>query len=144
MNTNYPKTLAVTIGVLAFVAFFAMFAALTGAQAATTQASGGMDGGLVAFFVIAFLAITFLPTIVANSRRHRSRVAITVLNVIAVTCTILASITAIIFGAIVIPLTGLMWIIALVWACTGDVEPLRQYVPPPQTDKRWANLRSDA
>jgi hypothetical protein len=33
MNTNYPKTLAVAVGVLAFVAFFATFASLTRAHA---------------------------------------------------------------------------------------------------------------
>ena len=33
MKTNYPKTLAVAVGGLSFVAFFAMFASLTGARA---------------------------------------------------------------------------------------------------------------
>ena len=52
-----------------------------------------------------FLAIYFIPAIVAWTRRHRQFMAIAVLNVL-------------------LGWTVLGWIGALVWACTTDVEPM--------------------
>jgi hypothetical protein len=51
--------------------------------------------------------IYFLPAIVASTRRHRNRLAIGILNLL-LGCTLLG------------------WIVAMVWACTSDVEPRPQ------------------
>lgn len=59
-------------------------------------------GGLLALFILG--GIYVLPTIVAYRRHHRQTLAITVLNV-------------------VLGWTLLGWVVALVWACTTDVEP---------------------
>jgi hypothetical protein len=53
------------------------------------------------------VVIYFLPAIVASSRRHRNRLAIGILNLL-LGCTLLG------------------WIVAMVWACTSDVEPRPQ------------------
>lgn len=50
MKTNYPKTLAVAVGVVAFVAFFATFASLSRARAAEPTLSD--DLALVAIGLI--------------------------------------------------------------------------------------------
>ena len=57
---------------------------------------------LGALWAVFFLALYFVPAIVAYKRHHRQTLAITVLNVAA-------------------GWTGLGWVAALVWACTGDV-----------------------
>jgi hypothetical protein len=45
-----------------------------------------------------------LPTIIATRRRHRQTLAIIVLNILG-------------------GWTGILWVIAVVWACTADVRP---------------------
>jgi hypothetical protein len=57
----------------------------------------------VALFVIVALAVYFLPTIVAWRRQHQSETAIMVLNLF-------------------LGWTFLGWLIALVWACTGNTK----------------------
>jgi hypothetical protein len=101
--------------------------------------------------IIILLLVVFLPSIIATTRRHRSRLAIDVLNVVAVGGTVLSLITALAMGLVVIPFTGIMWLIALVWSCTGDVDQKKLSGPnrpwhkksdfEPKVDKRWANLR---
>lgn len=53
--------------------------------------------------IIAALALYFLPSFVANARRHKNATAILVFNVF--------------FGW-----SLLGWIIALIWACANNVE----------------------
>jgi len=53
--------------------------------------------------LVLILVCYFVPAIVATLRKHRNRMAITVLNVFA-------------------GWTFIGWIAALVWACTKDVE----------------------
>ena len=74
-------------------------AALVGLAAHSVNA-----GLLVLFFLIVYL----IPSEVAYSRLHHNRLAIMVLNIF-------------------LGWSLLGWIIALVWACTSDVEP--QYEP---------------
>jgi hypothetical protein len=50
-----------------------------------------------------FLLLYFIPSIIACRRRHRQRLAIVWLNILA-------------------GFTGLGWVGAFVWACTTDVE----------------------
>lgn len=71
--------------------------------------------------------VHFLPTIVACSRRHRQRLAIFVLNLFA-------------------SWTGIGWIVALVWACTSDVEEweyvIEKRVEPHSVENRtWERAR---
>jgi len=54
-----------------------------------------------------WLAIYFAPWLVSLMRRHRSKLAIFITNLV--------------FGW-----TLLGWIIALIWACTGNVEEKRK------------------
>jgi Superinfection immunity protein len=63
------------------------------------------EGLLVILFVwLCLIAIYLLPSTVAKRRRHNNRLAITVLNVL-------------------LGWSGIAWVIAMVWACTKDVEP---------------------
>jgi hypothetical protein len=59
-----------------------------------------MDG-MTWLIIIALLY--FVPAIVAGTRRHRNRMAITVLNIF-------------------VGWTFIGWVIALVWACTSNVQ----------------------
>jgi len=107
--------------------------------------------------------IAFLPLIVAECRRHRNGLAIAVLNICAVLFGVGSLFLSIIIGVIGFPIGAVMWIAALVWACTNNVRPrseLRRsadqgggYLPwhngmakrlqPQQpVDKRWKNMRS--
>jgi hypothetical protein len=60
--------------------------------------------------LIVLLAIYFIPAFVACRRKHRQRLAIVWLNILA-------------------GWTVLGWVGGIVWACTTDVEP--QLPPPP-------------
>jgi hypothetical protein len=70
-----------------------------------TPAPGGF---LAAIFMIAGIAflLCLIPTLLAFKRRHRDRKAILVLSVF--------------FGWL-----PFAWVIGLIWALTGNVEPLR-------------------
>ncbi len=48
------------------------------------------------FIAIVSIAIYFIPTIIASNKNHRYKTAITILNI---------------FGG----LTGILWVVALVW-----------------------------
>jgi Superinfection immunity protein len=64
--------------------------------------------------LLVLLVLYFLPTVVASERKHRNRMAITMLNIL-------------------LGWTLLGWVIAMVWACTADVEKKRrdvQITPP--------------
>src|SRR5262245_8078774 len=63
--------------------------------------------GLLLLAVLSY----FLPAIVAGVRRHRNRLAITVLNIVSAVAS--ATIVGWMIGA-------LAWIVALIWACTND------------------------
>jgi hypothetical protein len=75
------------------------------ARAATASTDiydpGRLVAGLVALLFILFLY--FLPTLIAFSRQHRSKLAVLATNLL--------------FGWTVIG-----WCIALIWSLTGDVE----------------------
>jgi len=51
----------------------------------------------------ALVAVYFLPGFIAFRRKHRNRVAILVINIF-------------------LGLTGIGWVVALIWAFTGDIE----------------------
>jgi Superinfection immunity protein len=59
------------------------------------------------WIIVGFVTLYFVPAIVAFSRKHNSKVAILVVNFV--------------FGW---SLVG--WVIALIWACTGNAEGNRQ------------------
>jgi hypothetical protein len=54
--------------------------------------------------LVLFLVLYMLPAIVAYKRKHRQRMPITVLNLL-------------------VGWTAIGWLVAIVWACTADVEP---------------------
>jgi hypothetical protein len=54
-------------------------------------------------WLVLFLALYMLPAMVAYIRKHRQRMAITVLNLLA-------------------GWTAVGWLVAIVWACTADVD----------------------
>lgn len=58
---------------------------------------------IVVLVGIVLLGLYFVPTFVAFSRRHKQRVAIVVLNLFA-------------------GWTAILWVVALAWSFTGDVE----------------------
>jgi surface polysaccharide O-acyltransferase-like enzyme len=58
--------------------------------------------GLVVLLLI-MVPLYFLPGFIAFRRRHRNRVAILVINIF-------------------LGLTGIGWVVALIWAFTGDIE----------------------
>ena len=64
----------------------------------------GAGAGIVGLIV--FLAIYFIPTIVAYNRDHHNKTAIIVLNIVA--------------GWLLIG-----WIVALIWSCTAVKPELR-------------------
>ena len=73
------------------------------------------------------LAVSFLPAIVATVRRHRNRLAIVVLNVVAsvvafVPLLVFVLITPLPLLPIVLMLAGVPWFVAMVWACTNNAE----------------------
>jgi uncharacterized membrane protein YhaH (DUF805 family) len=80
----------------------AIAVAVTSITPALAAESGSPENalGLLALLAVAY----FLPAIVASSRRHRNRFAIGILNLL-------------------VGWTLLGWIVAMVWACTSDVEP---------------------
>jgi hypothetical protein len=82
------------------VATAAAVASITPALAAASQPDGSAGAGLLLMIGIGY----FLPAIVASIRRHRNRLAIGILNLL-------------------LGWTLLGWIVAMVWACTSDVEP---------------------
>jgi hypothetical protein len=57
--------------------------------------------------LLLIIAVYFIPAIVASTRRHRNRFAIGVLNLLG-------------------GWTLIGWVVAMVWACTSDVEPKQQ------------------
>jgi heme/copper-type cytochrome/quinol oxidase subunit 2 len=71
-----------------------------------------MDAGII--WVVLVIMLYFLPTFVAKSRHHRSGDAITLLN-------------------LVLGWTVLGWLVALIWAATGDVETAANKAPSPDT-----------
>ena len=72
--------------------------------------------------LVVILGITFLPLIVANGRRHCNRLAISVLNILVVVALFIAQLS--IFMALVLALFGIpAWVVALIWACTNNIEP---------------------
>lgn len=74
----------------------------------------GSGDGIGIFGIIVILALYFIPLMVANGRKHQNAMAIGVLNVFA-------------------GWTFIGWVIALVWACTGNTaEPSMQ----PGTDSK--------
>jgi hypothetical protein len=76
-----------------------------------TDSAQGAAGAIVLFVLIGIaILIYFLPTIVASNRSHPSTGGITALNVF-------------------LGWTALGWIIALVWACSGDYERLDAKCP---------------
>jgi hypothetical protein len=89
---------------------------------ALAQTSGGSDAsaGLLLLLLISG-AVYFLPAIVAWKRYHRNRLAIVVLNVL-------------------LGWTLVGWVVAIVWACTADVDvdlrPARK--PPIKFVDRWS------
>lgn len=85
------------------------------------------------------LALVFLPSIVAECRRHRNVLAITVLNIFALVIGIGSISLAVILGVIGFPIGTVIWIGALIWSCTNNVRPRNE---PQTVDKRWKNLRS--
>jgi RsiW-degrading membrane proteinase PrsW (M82 family) len=66
-----------------------------------------MEGLRLLVFFVAIVMFYLLPAFVADQRRHHQRLAITVLNVLA-------------------GWTAIGWIVALVWACTADVELINE------------------
>jgi hypothetical protein len=60
-----------------------------------------MLGGVLVIAIIVFLFIYMLPYLVANNRDHNDQLAIGIFNLF--------------FGW-----TGLFWLLALVWSCTGN------------------------
>ena len=69
-----------------------------------------------ALLLSVLIAVYFLPAIIASTRRHRQKLAISVLNILA-------------------GWTLIGWIVAFVWACTADVLP-----KPPVTPIRSGRL----
>lgn len=65
--------------------------------------------------ITVIVAIYFIPTITAYVRRHRQKLAILWLNVLA-------------------GWTAVGWVGGVVWACTSDVEPPRALVDLPPAD----------
>jgi hypothetical protein len=62
----------------------------------------GMTSGQHFLWLILFI-LYLLPALIAGRRRHRQKLAITVLNILA-------------------GWTAIGWLVALVWACTADVD----------------------
>jgi len=62
---------------------------------------------LMLFMIAALVAVYVLPAIVAFKRRHRNRTTILVINLL-------------------LGWTSIGWVVAMVWAFVGDVEPLPQ------------------
>jgi hypothetical protein len=83
---------------------------------ALATTSGSPEGGIG--FLLILAAVYFLPAIVASSRHHRNRLAIGILNLL-------------------LGWTVLGWIVAMVWACTSDVEPR----PEVKYTSRWSKER---
>jgi hypothetical protein len=75
-----------------------------------------MDRG---FVTTIFLLLNFLPTIVSYCRRHRNRLPITLINTLLFTLGWIAVFVAPASGLIL----GPIWLVALIWACTANVEP---------------------
>ena len=69
------------------------------------------------------LAAVLLPTFIAHYRKHRNRLAITVLNLVMAALTVLSFGTAALLGVMVVFPVGIGWVISLIWACTANVEP---------------------
>jgi fatty acid desaturase len=63
--------------------------------------------------------VALLPSIIATSRRHRSRLAIEVLNVL----TIVIAVGGVLFFGVGLVIGVPLWFVALIWSCTGNVEP---------------------
>lgn len=78
-------------GSLTFLALVAFFLSVSGQSMAWL------------LFVVIFIAIYMLPTIIAHNRHHRQRSAITALNIF-------------------VGWTFLGWVAALVWSFTADTE----------------------
>jgi hypothetical protein len=103
--------------------------------------------------LLAVIVVVFCPTIIAVCRRHRSRLAIGVLNfltsagvivlLIAGPLGILGAMFSLVTIAMIGPVLIIAWFAALVWSCTGNVEPRRQprSVVVATADPRWSNLR---
>lgn len=72
------------------------------------------------FTWLSVIALFFIPTIVANKRRHHQRLAIAVLNISGFG---IAALTAILSPSMSVRLwlglIALGWIGAIVWACTA-------------------------
>jgi hypothetical protein len=78
-----------------------------------------MDGFIILLaLTLVMLPVNFLPTIVARCRKHRYRLAITVINVIVWIATAIFTFVAtpVLLALIVV------WCWALIWACTPNVE----------------------
>ena len=60
-----------------------------------------MSDGEAIFWMLIFLAIHFLPSFVAGARNHISTLAIFMLNLL-------------------LGWTVIGWVVALIWACTGQ------------------------
>lgn len=78
--------------------------------------------------VAVFLAPLSIPWIIATVRRHGSRLAIVALNVIvmALVCPFLLALAYRDTGVVLFFLfvmAGAFWLGAIVWSCTGNVEP---------------------
>lgn len=80
-------------------------------------------GSSIIGFVILWLALYFLPSIVAAVRKHRNESAIVALNIF-------------------LGWTVIGWVVALVWALTTPAPPviIYQQAPPPP-DTRWGGPR---
>ena len=78
-----------------------------------------MDGLIIILVLTAImLPVNFLPTIVARCRRHRYRLAITVMNVLVF---IFSTIFVFAAPALCLVLFA-VWCWAHVWACTPNIE----------------------
>jgi hypothetical protein len=94
--------------------------------------------------VLVLFAIAFLPTLVAQGRRHRNRLAIIVLNVLVLAPGLFAFLFLAAFGVFLIWVLLIAWAVALIWACTKDVEPKIEITPQPRRPAltNWDKLKA--
>src|SRR5262245_39466818 len=95
--------------------------------------------GLLA--LVPFLLVFFVPSIIAGGRRHRSKGAIIVLNIVALVSLAITALFGAVSFVLLVPGVLGMWLIALVWSFTGNVVPRAVPQAAPSRDPRWAKLR---
>jgi len=90
---------------------------------------------MVALAIVLGIAFNLLPFLIARYRRHRNKLAILARTIAAWPL------------CLIFPLLGIVaWIVALVWACTRDVEPRVEVIPPPRLPRprlsNWDKLKA--